>query len=202
MISCTEWDIYRQFNEGIQTAPEPTIPVTPVIPYNYKTYVTSLTYAIPAVGGIAGADTICNSDPGKPVPANLFKALLVDETGCAGAPCRRASVTADTGDGQIDWVFKPNTTYYRADGITPIMTTNAAGLFMFGVLTNSWTVTASTGITGISGTWTTFATLTCTNYTVTTGSVTTAQFTQTASGSISGAGMSCTGSYNLLCIEQ
>ncbi|MBM9590961.1 DUF1554 domain-containing protein [Leptospira sp. 201903075] len=167
-----------------------------------KTYITATTYAIPTIGSIAGADTICNNDTGKPIGGSTYKALLVDETGCAGIPCRRASITANIGDGQIDWVLKPNTNYVRSDGVTPIMTTNVNGLFIFGTLTNGWSGSAVTGISGMSGSWIVFGGLTCTNYSLNSGSVTTTQYNQTGSGSLSGAGLSCGGSYSLLCIEQ
>ncbi|EMY59992.1 PF07588 family protein [Leptospira terpstrae serovar Hualin str. LT 11-33 = ATCC 700639] len=168
-----------------------------------KTYVTAVTYSIPSIGSIAGADTICNNDSGKPVGGSFYKALLVDAAGCIGStPCRRASITANIGDGQIDWALKPNTNYVRSDGVTPIMTTNANALFIFGTLTNSWTSAALTGISGMSGTWVTFAGLTCINYSVNSGSVTTTQYQQTGSVSLSGTSSSCTLSFTLLCIEQ
>lgn len=167
-----------------------------------KTYITTTTYAVPTIGSIAGADTICNNDSGKPTGGSIYKALLVDETGCAGIPCRRASISANIGDGQINWVLKPNTNYVRADGVTPIMTTNINGLFIFGTLTNGWSSAVATGISGMSGTWTTFSSLTCSNYSLNSGSVTTTQYNQTGSGSLSGAGLSCGSSYYLLCVEQ
>ncbi|TGK87680.1 DUF1554 domain-containing protein [Leptospira noumeaensis] len=168
-----------------------------------KTFITGATYSIPTIGSVAGADSICNSDGGKPSGGSTYKALLVDESGCSSLPCRRASITANVGDGQIDWVLKPNTNYVRADGVTPIMTTNANGLFIFGTLTNSWTTAAVTGISGMAGTWNTFSNSSCSNYSNgATGTVTTTQYNQTGSGSLSSAGLSCTNSYSLLCIEQ
>lgn len=82
------------------------------------------------------------------------------------------------------------------------MTTNVNGLFIFGTLTNGWTSATLTGISGISGTWNTFAGLTCTNYSVNSGSVTTTQYQQTGSVSLSGASLVCANPYYLLCIEQ
>lgn len=168
-----------------------------------KTFVTSITYFITSIGSVAGADSICNNDSGKPLGSSIYKALLVDESGCSSIPCRRASVTANVGDGQIDWVLKPNTNYVRADGVTPIMTTNANGLFIFGTLTNSWTSSVTTGISGMSGNWTTFSTLTCVNYSNgSSGQVTSTQYQQTGASSLSNSGLNCTGSFYLLCIEQ
>ena len=60
-------------------------------------------------GGIAGADAICaNEAAAKGLPNGLrFAALLVDEAGCDGKPCRRTSVTPGLGDSAIDWVIAP-----------------------------------------------------------------------------------------------
>ncbi len=82
------------------------------------------------MGGIAGADGICNSDPAKPANSGSYKAMLASGT------IRRASVTPNSGDGQIDWVFRPNQAYVRLNG-TLIMTTNSSGLFIFGTLNTS-----------------------------------------------------------------
>lgn len=94
-------------------------------------------------GGIAGADTTCNSDGNKPGAAiGTFKAFLVDPQN----NMRRASVTADAGDGQIDWVLQANKQYRRSDGITIVATSNAVRLFTF-PLTASF-------VTGMGGHWT------------------------------------------------
>lgn len=165
-------------------------------------FVTAINYAVTSLGSVSGADAICMSDSLRPSGPSTYKALLVDETGCAGLPCRRASVTADIGDGQIDWVLKPNTIYYRADGSGDIMATNANGLFIFGTLQRGWSSSPLTGISGLSSNWTTFSGLTCNNYSTGTGTVITAEYNQTSGGSISGAGLSCGNPYHLLCIEQ
>ena len=60
------------------------------------------------INGIAAADAACTAESPDGVPA---KAILVDEHGCNGQPCRRASLTSQSingtlvgnGDGQIDW---------------------------------------------------------------------------------------------------
>lgn len=53
------------------------------------------------LGGIGGADSICAGDFGTG-----WKALLVGTS-------RRASVTPFVGDGQLDWVLRPNTYYFN-----------------------------------------------------------------------------------------
>lgn len=167
-----------------------------------KTYVTTNSYTILSFGSVTGADTLCMSDPGKPADSSNYKALLVDESGCSSIPCRRASLTANLGDGQIDWVFKPNRNYVRADGVTPIMTTNENAIFIFGTLTNSWISIARTGVSSMSSNWTTFTNSNCTNYSSNSGSVTTSVYNLNSGASISNAGLSCASSYYLLCIEQ
>ena len=63
------------------------------------------------LGGIAGADAICTAEAGQ-----AAKALLVDSSGCGGAPCRRASTQAwPPTEGRIDWPLQPRTTYYNKD---------------------------------------------------------------------------------------
>lgn len=80
-------------------------------------------------GGKVQADSFCNSDALKPANTGTYKALLADTT-------RTASITANVGDGQVDWVLLPNQLYTRPDG-TVIMTTNSASIFIFGTLVNS-----------------------------------------------------------------
>ncbi|MBI3396638.1 MAG: DUF1554 domain-containing protein [Spirochaetia bacterium] len=101
------------------------------------------------LGGIPGADSICNSDSAKPANTGTYKALI------ALAAVRVASLTANVGDGQVDWVLRPNQVYTRPDG-TQIMTTNAASLYVFGPnLTNAIGTTGSALWTGLNGDWTT-----------------------------------------------
>ncbi|EKR73218.1 PF07588 family protein [Leptospira noguchii str. 2006001870] len=107
-------------------------------------------------GGVSGADAYCQANiPASIVGSGPYKAMLV-------APTRRqATVNPNVGDGQIDWVFKPNTEYRRADGITKVMTTNSKGLFDFskGSLTNSFEGSFSGYIwTGLYSDWRTVAT--------------------------------------------
>lgn len=75
------------------------------------------------LGGIYGADEWCM----RKVPADLkgspyysYKALLADGIN------RRASVTGNAGDGQINWVLQASTVYSQATTGTPtIGTTNS-----------------------------------------------------------------------------
>lgn len=86
------------------------------------------------LGGIAGADNLCDIDPNKPSGGGTYKAMIVD--GTARVACTTANCSGGLGE-QVDWVLKPSTTYYRADGITEIGITNTLGLFTV-PLTNSY----------------------------------------------------------------
>ena len=116
------------------------------------------------LGGIAGADSACMSDTNYP-GTGTYKAMLVDGTN------RVATVTDNTGDGQVDWVLYANTDYVRADGTTPIMTTDANGLFVFGTLTNSVSTTAGSVWTGLLSSWVTHTNSHCTAWTSNSGAV-------------------------------
>lgn len=101
-----------------------------------------------ALGGVTGADSLCNSDSGKPANTGIYQAMI------ATGSIRRASVTANLGDGQIDWVFLPNQLYVRPSGLT-VLTTNANSIFIFGTLTNSIGTTGDLTWTGLNADWTT-----------------------------------------------
>ena len=97
--------------------------------------------------GILAADALCMSDANYP-GTGTYKALIVD-----GAN-RVASVTANAGDGQVDWVLKPNTNYSRSDGTTLIMTTDANAIFVFGTLNNGFENTHHPYWSGLNDDWT------------------------------------------------
>ncbi|TGK47553.1 DUF1554 domain-containing protein [Leptospira kanakyensis] len=73
-------------------------------------------------GGVTGADTICSTDRLCP-SGSQCKAMILNGT------TRIASLTANVGDGQLDWVLKPNAHYYLTDGTTLISYTNNTSLF-------------------------------------------------------------------------
>ncbi|MCE9499285.1 MAG: DUF1554 domain-containing protein, partial [Leptospira sp.] len=166
-----------------------------------KIFVTSVAYLGSSLGFVSGADAKCNADPNKPSDTLVYKALIVDNSGCNGIPCRRASFTANTGDSQIDWVLSPDSDFYRTDKTTFLFRSNANGIFVFGNFTNPMTPGAFSVWTGISGNWTTFVASDCTNWNGG-GSGTQGNTSLTASGSLSGAGPGCGGSANLICVQQ
>lgn len=107
------------------------------------------------LGGISGADDLCNSDANKP-NSSTYKAMIV-----ADSPARRACTHPDCSNSgaseHFDWVLSPNTEYYRDDGTTLIGTTNSAGIFSF-PLDNTYLLTEGSNDveriwTGISDDW-------------------------------------------------
>src|SRR5262249_10888689 len=79
-----------------------------------------------------------------------YKALLAQDG------VRFASVSANAGDGQVNWVLRPNLTYSRTVDNKVVMTTNNKGLFVFGTLTNSFSSTTNNppACTGLYANWT------------------------------------------------
>jgi hypothetical protein len=161
------------------------------------------------LGGITGADAKCNSDAGKPTGTGTYKAFITDGT------VRRACSTTNCTGGvseNLDWVLKPATAYYKADGTTLVFTTNASGTFStpsdikatVGEVTSEfWSGIYSNTA---SGGWTTLTPNTCTSWTVTTGSalrgfpgVIPATFTGDWFGKNNAT---CSTTRNLLCVEQ
>jgi|GEM_PF-6556883 len=113
------------------------------------------------LGGVSGADAKCMADPGHPDAAlplgsrRVFKAFVVD------SGVRQYSSSANA-LGIVDWPLAVNTTYYRANGTTPIMTTDASRNFstmansVDGTANESWFGTLGGGswnpyITGCPG---------------------------------------------------
>ncbi|MCZ8341725.1 MAG: DUF1554 domain-containing protein [Leptospira sp.] len=112
-------------------------------------YSTNSTYQGGALGGVSGADAICNSDSLKPVNTGVYKALIVDGVN------RRATLTSNISDSPIDWVLVPNQLYIRPTGIT-ITTTNVHALHDFTLnMTNSVGTSTNLVWTGLNANWTT-----------------------------------------------
>lgn len=95
-------------------------------------FVTSGSIAGSSITSSTVADNFCNSDGNKPVSTGSYKAMI------AGWGTRRACTSGNcTTSGaaeNLDWVLAPNTEYRRNDLATRIMTTNSAGIFVFGAL--------------------------------------------------------------------
>jgi hypothetical protein len=104
----------------------------------YRTFLTATTYTGSLIGtssqGSLGADAKCEVDSNKPSDGSFYKAMVVDTVNRI-ACSTTADCTSQTEN--RDWVLKANTAYARVNG-TPIFTTNTAGIFVFGTLTNSF----------------------------------------------------------------
>ncbi len=149
-----------------------------------------------SIGGITGADSLCNASGNRPNTSS-YKGLIVDEV-----PNRRASLSANAGDAQVDWVLIADQDYYRPDG-TFLFRTGANRLFTF-PLPAYLSILAGSVWTGLNTNWTTFATLTCTSWTLTTGNgrMGTPSTNLTTSSISAGSGACNIGGYSVLCIEQ
>ncbi len=112
-------------------------------------------------GGVANADTFCLDNSPEGV-TGTFKAMM-SQFGVRQA-CDSADPNCTVAAGNnIDWVMAANTEYYRIDGVTPIGTTNAAGIFAFPI-TNSISASATTTWTGLQADWTRYF-FDCVNWT-------------------------------------
>ena len=165
-----------------------------------RIYLTTSVITGGNLGGISGADARCSSDGNKP-STGTYKAMIVSGT------TRRACSTANCGGGSsenIDWVLKPSTKYYRADGTTEIFTTNAAGIFVYGTATNTISNTSVGVWTGVNIDWTNTAG-DCTAWTSTAGTTgrgSAAFNTSDDMISIDQAAACTASAYSLYCVEQ
>jgi len=148
-----------------------------------------------ALGGTAGADAACMS--ARPQEITLDAHALL-----ASGDARRAAVVGEPGEGQVDWVLNPHTTYCRTDGTT-VFTTNRFGLFHSGDQPGAIAEMDAVAWTGLEPDWTTAA-ATCGGWmSASDGS----QGGTGNAGSSSAAGIaagprSCDAMLGLICVEQ
>ncbi|EMS85950.1 PF07588 family protein [Leptospira noguchii str. Cascata] len=107
-------------------------------------------------GGISGADSFCQSHIPSNVPGTgIYKAMIVD-----GVNRVATTVGPNSTVGQVNWVFKPNQKYQRAEDGAIVMTTNGSGMFDFAGgarLENPFTQVKESGQwTGLNSDWTTW----------------------------------------------
>ncbi len=131
-----------------------------------RMFLTNSTTA--GLGGITGMDNICNNDTFRPDTEKTYKALIVDGTNRRA--CSTANCTATSEN--IDWVLKPNTTYYQPYATNSLLnnprsypifsTTGIVTPTLPGTLLNTMNTAISTGGTyvrtgflGPSANWTT-----------------------------------------------
>lgn len=177
-----------------------TILVTRLASDTYRIFLTSDTYD-GNLSGIAGADTICNSDSNKPENVN-FKAFL----SASGGSGRRACSSNNCGGGvgeNFDWVLKPSSTYLRNSDLQTIFVTNTSGIFVFGSLTNSFVGSNTSYWTGknTATDWG-ISMYTCSNWTSTTGQGRPGTGNAMNYTSIGDNQESCATKKHLLCVEQ
>lgn len=150
----------------------------------------------PAVSGsfgISSSDARCNGSGVRPDLSSKYKALKVGDT-------RRACITAYCSGGvseNKDWVFYPNTTYYRVNSTTIIGTTNSVGIFTFPLINS--VSTGFTYFTGLSVDWTNDAN-NCNNWTGIGNGIT--GMNSANVGFINSAITSCGTGGDNICVEQ
>ena len=166
-----------------------------------KVFVTTATTQ-GTIGGIAAADAFCQGDSNKPgsPPGATYRALLVDGAG------RYACLTPNCGGGaaeNLNWVLRPNIRYVRSDDLD-LLTTNAAGIFVFGNMDNPWSSTSVSDVwTGLQADWTSSPD-SCSGWssTATNGARGNSNAFTTAIAINSGALASCVIFLRLICVQQ
>ena len=149
------------------------------------------------IGGAAGADALCMNSAAKPA-TGVYKALIVDSGRRA---CQNSNCTSATEN--INWVLKPNKTYYRTDALTVIGTTNAAGIIIF-PLQNTVSATANLAFTGLNSDWISNSAFTCNNWTSgdTGDQSAVGDLSSTGGASIFQQKLFCNLNAQLICVEQ
>ncbi len=151
------------------------------------------------MGGVAGVDAKCMSDTAYP-GTGTYRALIVD--GVNRVACTTANCSGGASE-NVNWVLQPYTTYVRASGGATLFFTNAAGIFVFGAMTNSFTGTAQTYYTGLSSDWTTPVGLNCSQWTSTAGNFRYGVGNATNGQAIAMGALACTDNFwRLYCVEQ
>ncbi|TGL87513.1 DUF1554 domain-containing protein [Leptospira congkakensis] len=145
-------------------------------------------------GGVSGADAICQSESKCPLGSSC-KAMILNGT------TRIASLTANVGDGQVDWVLKPNAYYYLADGTTLISNTGSTSLLQVPLVNVIGAVTFGAWFGSATG-WV-YGPNHCNGWTDNTAFYTgNALRTQNSDATFFGGNFSCSNQSNLLCVEQ
>lgn len=174
--------------------------------YRKYVFVTSQThdgnFASGYSNGIAGADAFCQTQKDT-FAASLpgfgyeYKALMVDSSN------RVATVSSDAGNGQVSWVLRPNTEYYRVDG-TLLFTTNSVSLFAMstGLRAAFSTDSSLKWWTGLDVDW--LPLVSCTNWGSNAGFGTRGTGAVVTTSALSEASNSCAGgaAIRVLCVRQ
>ncbi len=207
--SCTNTDLATGGRERDLTAAEvllgqyrSTTTSSPIICRNQGYCIlfrTSSTYAGTAVGGISGADTKCNSDGNKPANTGTYKAFITD--GAARVACTTANCSGGPSE-HVDWALYANTQYRQVNQVTTVFTTDANGIFVFGVASAGLDGTASSFHTGFNSNWTVSGGNNCTAWTVGGGSGMQGVGNSTGSTMLQNASIGCASVVSLACAQQ
>ena len=121
-----------------------------------RMYLTATQQKVNFASGLANpvgrADELCMIDERRPIDMIQVKAMIADANGSRIA-CTSYECEVGGASEQIDWVFKPNITYYRLDETTVIGGTDSSGLLIF-PLQNSVSNSGTLYYTGINSDWT------------------------------------------------
>lgn len=145
-------------------------------------------------GAVSGADAICSLDTHCP-PGAICKAMILNGS------TRIASTTANLGDGQVDWVLKPNAHYYLTDGSTLVANTDNTSLLQFPFTNAIDSVNYGTWFGGSTG-WVYGASHCFTWVAVTNTESAYILRTQQTTNLFLSATYACNNSLKLLCVEQ
>ena len=163
---------------------------------NYRTFITAINYS----GNITTADNLCNSDSLKP-NVGTYKAVLPSSTRRA---CSTGYCTGGVSE-NLDWVFKPNTSYFQSDGSIMVGKTNNSGIFWDGnisTITNSFSNFSNRYWTGLNADFTN-STNNCLNWSSNSSGVSgETGFSVAGDSGISDIPTACNNSNFLLCVEQ
>lgn len=145
-------------------------------------------------GGKVAADAACASDANKP-DSGTYKAMLAATGRTAGGGVLAA---------QTDWVLKPSTSYYRADGTTLIGETTANAVFDFATTSNGIDGGAPLEAwTGIQQDWTD-STSNCTNWSATGTSLVVVGMSVSSDGYMLDiqSSRNCNSNFRFFCVQQ
>jgi hypothetical protein len=150
-----------------------------------------------SMGGISGADAICNAQKPTGFSASTFKAML------AASNDRRVCGTASGGDtctnsnsGQVDWVFTANQTICSSDYSTKLVTTDTYEIPTASTILATGTTKVFGGFNIYYGTSTSNN---CSDWSNTGGANATAG---SATSFMAGAFLSCASAGAIYCVQQ
>ncbi len=142
-LSCNNYDLLDKLeNPGGDTETKPCT--------TCRIFLTAIASYTGNLGGVAGADSKCQSDASRPNDST-YKALIADNAisrqACINPNCTSASENTA-------WVLHPNTQYVRTDGTTKIFFTNAAGIHDFATSMDNSIALSGVAYTGLKTDWT------------------------------------------------